>query len=54
MGFAAWYLATFRAQFPASVYLMLTSLPFLLGVLFLLDWWYRETLRMPSTLTRPR
>jgi hypothetical protein len=54
MGFAAWYLATFWAQFPASVYLMLAGLPFLLGLLFLVDWWYWETLRMPSTRTHPR
>ena len=48
IGFAAWYLATFRERFPASVELALAGLPFLLGLLFLVDWWYRGTLRMPS------
>ena len=54
MGFAAWYLATFWAQFPVSVYLMLAGLPFLLGLLFLVDWWYRGALRMLPPRTRPR
>jgi hypothetical protein len=54
IGFAVWYLAAFWAQFPASVYLMLAGLPFLLGLLFLVDWWYRGTLRMPSTRAHPR
>jgi hypothetical protein len=54
IGFAAWYLAAFWARFPASVYLALAGLPSLLGLLFLVDWWYRGALRIPSTFTRPR
>jgi hypothetical protein len=43
-GWAAWYVATFRA-FVLSVYVGLALLPLLLGVLFLLDWLFRSELR---------
>jgi hypothetical protein len=43
-GWAAWYVATFRG-FVLSVYVGLALLPFLLGVLFLLDWLFRSELR---------
>jgi hypothetical protein len=52
IGFAAWYLAAFWNRFPVPVYLMLAGLPFILGLLFLVDWWHRGALRMSSTLTR--
>jgi hypothetical protein len=52
MGFTAWFLATFWARFPVSVYLIRAGLPFVLGLLFLVDRWYRNTLRVPSI--RPR
>jgi hypothetical protein len=49
IGFAAWYLATFWERLPVSVYVVLAGLPFLLGLLFLVDWWERGGLRIPPT-----
>lgn len=43
-GWAVWYIATARG-FPLSVYLMMAGLPFVLGVLFLLNWRYRAEVR---------
>jgi hypothetical protein len=48
IGWAAWYVATFRG-FVLSVYVGLALLPLLLGVLFLLNWRYRVELRGSST-----
>jgi hypothetical protein len=53
VGFAAWYLAMAWGQFPVSVYLVLAGLPFLLGLLFLVDWWYGGVLRTQQTPMRP-
>lgn len=47
IGWAIWYVAAFRG-FPFSVYLALAGLPFVLGVLFLLNWRYRAELRSGS------
>ena len=41
MGWAVWYL-TFSRSFPLSVYVEVALLPFILGVLFLLNWLYRR------------
>jgi hypothetical protein len=45
MGFSAWYLAAFWGQFPRSVYLLMAGVPFVVGVLWLVDWLYRAELR---------
>ena len=43
MGWAVWYAAfSFTRGFPLSVYVEVALLPFLLGVLFLLNWLYRR------------
>lgn len=36
-----WYLVQFGGQFPFSVYLLMAVLPFTIGLLFLLNWFYR-------------
>lgn len=44
IAWAFWYL--FRAQgFPGDVYLIMSGLPFALGILFLLNWQYRTEVR---------
>jgi hypothetical protein len=50
IGFAAWYLATF-ATWPANIFvdLQLAGLPLLLGILFLMDWWYGISRRRRAT-----
>ena len=53
VGFAIWYVIAFWARFPVSVYLLLAGLPFLLGLLFLVDWWQRRGDRRQSTAARP-
>jgi len=45
IGFALWYLAEAWGRFPLSVYLMMAGAPFVVGVLWLLDWFYRAELR---------
>jgi hypothetical protein len=44
-GFGVWYLVTFWGQFAWDVYLLMAGPPFLVGVLFLIDWLYRAELR---------
>jgi hypothetical protein len=48
MGWAVWYLAMAWGQFPFSVYLLLAILPFTIGLLFLLNWWYRDELHQKA------
>jgi hypothetical protein len=38
IGWSAWYLAESWGRFPMSVYALLAGAPFLVGVLFALDW----------------
>ncbi|MEZ4712947.1 MAG: hypothetical protein R3A44_37505 [Caldilineaceae bacterium] len=45
MGFAGWYLMQAWGQFPVSVYLVMAGVPFVVGVLWLLDWLYKPELR---------
>jgi len=45
LGFSAWYLATFWGRFPLSVYLIMAGVPFVVGLLWLVDWFYRAELR---------
>lgn len=44
IGWAVWYIAMAWGQFYFSVYLLLAALPFALGLLFLLNWFYRTEL----------
>jgi hypothetical protein len=44
---AIWYLVV-ASGFPISVYLMMAGLPFVLGLLFLLNWRYRAELRLEA------
>ena len=43
--FGVWYIATSWGRFPLSVYVTIAGPLFLLGVLFLFNWIYREQLR---------
>ena len=45
-GFSVWYFVVFGGQFPWSVYAIMAGPPLLVGVLFLIDWYYRAELRM--------
>lgn len=45
LGFSAWYLAAFWGRFPLSVYLIMAGVPFVVGLLWLVDWLYRAELR---------
>jgi hypothetical protein len=45
IGFGALYLAMAWGQFRWDVYLVMAGVPFLVGVLFLVDWLYRAELR---------
>jgi len=45
LGFSAWYLAAFWGRFPLSVYLIMAGVPFVVGLLWLVDWHYRAELR---------
>ena len=45
MGFAVWYVAMAWGQFQLSVYLMMAGVPFVVGILWLIDWLYRRELR---------
>lgn len=45
MGFAVWYVAMAWGQFPLSVYVMMAGVPFVVGILWLIDWLYRAELR---------
>ncbi|MEZ4737331.1 MAG: hypothetical protein R3E79_60415 [Caldilineaceae bacterium] len=47
MGFSLWYLIAFGGRFPTSVYLLMAGPPFVMGVLFLIDWLYKAKLRTP-------
>lgn len=49
LGFALWYIAASGGRAGAGTYLLLVGLPLLIGLLFLLDWRYRDTLQ-PSRL----
>ncbi|MEZ4657013.1 MAG: hypothetical protein R2911_05530 [Caldilineaceae bacterium] len=48
MGFAGWYLMQAWGRFPTSVYLVMAGIPFVVGVLWLLDWLYKPELRHSS------
>ena len=39
LGLGAWYLVTAWGRFPWSVYVVIAGPLFLLGLLFVLDWW---------------
>lgn len=43
-GWAVLYIAIARG-FPVSVYVIVAGIPFLIGILFLVDWMYRKELR---------
>lgn len=45
MGFAVWYVAMAWGQFQLSVYVMMAGVPFVVGILWLIDWLYRRELR---------
>lgn len=45
LSFSVWYLATFWGRFPWSVYLIMAGVPFVVGLLWLVDWLYRAELR---------
>lgn len=45
-GFAVWYTGIAWADFPPSVYMALAGVPFLLGVLMLLNWRYHAEVRL--------
>ena len=42
---AALYLVRFGGQFPWSTYLVMSGPPFLVGILFIINWFYRKDLR---------
>ncbi len=44
IGWAVWYVATMRG-FPWAVYLLISGLPALIGLLFLADWIWRKQIR---------
>ncbi|MCJ7529743.1 MAG: hypothetical protein MUO64_01765 [Anaerolineales bacterium] len=43
---AAFYLVRFGGQFPWSIYLVMSGPPFLVGILFIINWFYRKDLRV--------
>jgi hypothetical protein len=45
LGFGFWYLVAFWGRFPGSVYWVIAGPAFLVGILFLVDWFYRTELR---------
>ena len=45
IGFAVWYVAMAWGQFQLSVYVMMAGVPFVVGILWLIDWLYRRELR---------
>jgi hypothetical protein len=49
IGWAAWYLAEAWGRFPLSVYALLSGAPFLVGVLFVLEWRSRTDTRTPPS-----
>jgi len=44
MGWSVFYVASARG-FPWSVYVLIAGIPFMVGVLFLVDWIYRREIR---------
>jgi hypothetical protein len=44
-GFAVCYVAITWGQFPLFVYLLMAGVPFVVGILWLVDWLYRAELR---------
>lgn len=44
-GFVAWYLSEAWGQFPLPTLLLISGPPLLVGVLYLVDWFYRTQLR---------
>jgi hypothetical protein len=46
LGFALWYLVQAWGQFPLSVYLVMAGVPFVVGVLWLIDWLYKPKLQV--------
>ena len=42
---AALYLGRFGGQFPWSTYLVMSGPPFLVGILFIINWLYRKDIR---------
>jgi hypothetical protein len=45
MGFSVWYLTIAWGQFSLGVYLLMAGVPFVVGVLWLVDWLYRAELK---------
>ncbi|MEZ4732832.1 MAG: hypothetical protein R3E79_37485 [Caldilineaceae bacterium] len=45
IGFAVWYVAEAWGRFPLSVYLVMAGAPFVVGVLWLVDWLYHTEIR---------
>jgi hypothetical protein len=43
-GFSVWYVITMRG-FPLFVYLVLAGIPFVIGLLFAVGWFYRREIR---------
>jgi hypothetical protein len=48
LGFSVWYMITAWGQFPWSVYLIVAGPPFLIGMLFLFNWWYKPKLQVST------
>ena len=51
VGWSVIYLVTAWGQFPFSVYLLMSGLPFTIGLLFLVNWLYRVDLHRPTLAT---
>lgn len=48
VGWSVAYVVRAWGQFPFSVYLLMSILPFAVGILFLLNWIYRRELHLPA------
>ncbi|MEZ4674750.1 MAG: hypothetical protein R2932_10975 [Caldilineaceae bacterium] len=48
LGFAVWYVAETRGQAQLLTYLLIVGPPLLVGMLYLVDWFYRDELH-PTT-----
>lgn len=44
-GFSLWYLFAFGGRFPISVYWLIAGPPVIVGLLFLIDWFYHAEIR---------
>lgn len=54
IGFAVWYLVPFEMASLLFVYPLLVGVPFLIGLLFMLDWWCRSGVHTPRRAMQPR